>query len=212
MWKDNIPWDREVEVNLKLEFIKWFEELISLKNLSVSRSVSPVISVTKPVFDEPSILKEKRKTGSTSKNLPVVCFLNQCENNKNNGETNNEDADWYYYYFSSYGRMLRMTAWMKRFIFNCRNSNSQVTGELSHAELKRAEIKIVKMVHDEYFTHEVNRKKMNSLATYKDEEGILRVKTKLTYRKDSEDSKNSTILPSHHPVVERLIMTENKKN
>ncbi|GFS34070.1 DUF1758 domain-containing protein [Nephila pilipes] len=42
--KDNIPWDREVEDNLKLEFLKWFEELISLTNLSVSRCFSPVIS------------------------------------------------------------------------------------------------------------------------------------------------------------------------
>ncbi|GFY66602.1 DUF1758 domain-containing protein [Trichonephila inaurata madagascariensis] len=31
IWEDNIPWDREVEDNLKLEFLKWFEELISLK-------------------------------------------------------------------------------------------------------------------------------------------------------------------------------------
>ncbi|GFS69650.1 integrase catalytic domain-containing protein [Nephila pilipes] len=44
MWKDNILWDREVEDNLKLEFLKWFEELISLKNLPVSRCFSPVIS------------------------------------------------------------------------------------------------------------------------------------------------------------------------
>ncbi|GFS34074.1 integrase catalytic domain-containing protein [Nephila pilipes] len=104
------------------------------------------------------------KNGS-SKNLSVVCSLNQCENNKNYGETNNEDSNWYYYYFSSYDRMLRMTAWMKRFIFNCRNSDSRVTAELSHAELKQAEIKIVKMVQEEYFCHEVNRMKMNFLAT-----------------------------------------------
>ncbi|GFV41524.1 DUF1758 domain-containing protein [Trichonephila clavipes] len=44
MWKDNIPWDRKVEDNLKIEFLKWFEELISLKNLSASRCLSPVIS------------------------------------------------------------------------------------------------------------------------------------------------------------------------
>ncbi|GFS88889.1 integrase catalytic domain-containing protein [Nephila pilipes] len=43
MWKGNIPWDREVEDNLKLEFLKWFEGLISLK-LSVRRCFSPIIS------------------------------------------------------------------------------------------------------------------------------------------------------------------------
>ncbi|GFS60918.1 DUF1758 domain-containing protein [Trichonephila clavipes] len=44
MWKDNIRWDGEVEDNLKLEFLKWFEELISLKNLPVSCCISPVIN------------------------------------------------------------------------------------------------------------------------------------------------------------------------
>ncbi|GBM11178.1 hypothetical protein AVEN_207717-1 [Araneus ventricosus] len=44
MWKDNIPWDREVEDNMKLEFLKWFEELISLKNLSVRRCFHPASS------------------------------------------------------------------------------------------------------------------------------------------------------------------------
>ncbi|GBN06424.1 hypothetical protein AVEN_78121-1 [Araneus ventricosus] len=83
-----------------------------------------------------------------------------------------------------------MAAWMKRLIFNCRNSTSRITGELSHQEIEQAELKIVKMKQDEYFIHDVSRKKLNSLATYKDGEGILRVKTKITYRKDSEDFKN----------------------
>ncbi|PRD30049.1 UNVERIFIED_CONTAM: hypothetical protein NCL1_27557 [Trichonephila clavipes] len=46
-------------------------------------------SVTKPIFDEPSILKEKRKTNPTSKNLPFVYSLNQFENS---GKNNNEDS------------------------------------------------------------------------------------------------------------------------
>ncbi|GBN63357.1 hypothetical protein AVEN_236729-1 [Araneus ventricosus] len=44
MRKDNIPWDREVEDNMKLEFLKWFEELGSLKNLTVSRCFYPASS------------------------------------------------------------------------------------------------------------------------------------------------------------------------
>ncbi|GBN10833.1 hypothetical protein AVEN_132552-1 [Araneus ventricosus] len=68
------------------------------------------------------------------------------------------------------------------------------------------------MIPDEYFILEVNRKKLIYLTTYKDGEGILRVKTKITYRKDSEDLKNPIILLSHHQVVERLIMIEHKRN
>ncbi|GBM88325.1 hypothetical protein AVEN_198153-1 [Araneus ventricosus] len=44
IWKDNIPWEREVEHNMKLEFLKWFEELSSLKNLSVRRCFCPASS------------------------------------------------------------------------------------------------------------------------------------------------------------------------
>ncbi|GBM18017.1 hypothetical protein AVEN_238406-1 [Araneus ventricosus] len=44
MRKDNIPWDREGEDNMKLEFLKWFEELGSLKNLCVSCCFYPASS------------------------------------------------------------------------------------------------------------------------------------------------------------------------
>ncbi|GBN77178.1 hypothetical protein AVEN_36380-1 [Araneus ventricosus] len=42
--------------------------------------------VTKPVFDEQSVLKERRKTNSTSKSLPFVCSLNQTENNESSSK------------------------------------------------------------------------------------------------------------------------------
>ncbi|GBL77718.1 hypothetical protein AVEN_152936-1 [Araneus ventricosus] len=44
MWKDNIPWSREIKNNMKMEFLNWFEELSSLKNLFVSRCFSHAIS------------------------------------------------------------------------------------------------------------------------------------------------------------------------
>ncbi|GBO45323.1 hypothetical protein AVEN_74836-1 [Araneus ventricosus] len=42
--------------------------------------------VTKPVFDEQSFLKEKRKTNPTSKSLTFVCSLNQTENNESSSK------------------------------------------------------------------------------------------------------------------------------
>ena len=53
---------------------------------------------------------------------------------------------------------------------------------------------------------------MNYLTTFKNGWEMFKVKTKLTDRKESEDLKNPSILPSHHPVVERLIMIKQKKN
>ncbi|GBN46179.1 hypothetical protein AVEN_237441-1 [Araneus ventricosus] len=135
----------------QLSCSRWWE---GLKWLLQTQENWPV---TKPVFDEQFVLKERRKTNPTSKSLPFVCSLNKTENNESSSKDKKEDSiNRYYYYFSSYDRLLRMAAWMKRFIFNCRNSTSRITGELSHQEIKQAELKIVKMIQDEYFIHEVN--------------------------------------------------------
>ncbi|GBM13278.1 hypothetical protein AVEN_226267-1 [Araneus ventricosus] len=73
------------------------------------------------------------------------------------------------HYWTDYTTML---GWIQR--EELWNSTSRITDELSHQEIKQAELKIVKMIQDEYFIQEVNRKKLNSLTTYKDGEGILR--------------------------------------
>ncbi|XP_035234176.1 uncharacterized protein LOC118206007 [Stegodyphus dumicola] len=40
MWKENIPWDSEVNANIKEEFTSWFSELHLLKEVTISRCFS----------------------------------------------------------------------------------------------------------------------------------------------------------------------------
>ncbi|XP_055951562.1 uncharacterized protein LOC129987627 [Argiope bruennichi] len=94
-------------------------------------------------------------------------------------------ANWYYRYFSNYDRIVRLVAWILRFKNNCKNIT-----EKRHEEEKR----------------------LKTLQVFKDDLGIIRLKTKIIYRKDSEDFLKPIVLPPKHEVVKRLIYNAHVKN
>ncbi|XP_055932853.1 uncharacterized protein LOC129962878 [Argiope bruennichi] len=67
------------------------------------------------------------------------------------------------------------------------------------------------MVQEDCFVDERDNK-LKTLGVFKDQSGILRLKTKLTFRQDSEEFKTPAILPSDHEVVKRLIRYYHEKN
>ncbi|XP_055944482.1 uncharacterized protein LOC129975444 [Argiope bruennichi] len=93
-------------------------------------------------------------------------------------------ANWYYRYFSNYDRIVRLVAWILRFKNNCKN--------------------ITEKKHEE--------KRLKTLQVFKDDIGIIRLKTKIIYRKDSEDFLKPIVLPPEHEVVKRLIYNAHVKN
>jgi hypothetical protein len=97
-----------------------------------------------------------------------------------------------------------MIAWMLRFKNNCRKATDRVKGELTVQEFENAERKLLKMVQEESFDTEDNPK-LKSLCTFKDQDGLIRLKTKITRRNDEEDFKCPIVLPSEHKLVEMLI-------
>ncbi|XP_035227536.1 uncharacterized protein LOC118199725 [Stegodyphus dumicola] len=54
--------------------------------------------------------------------------------------------------------------------------------------------------------------RLKTLQVFKDDRGIYRVKTKIIYRKDSEDFLKPVVLSSKHKVVKRLIFSVHVKN
>ncbi|XP_055939487.1 uncharacterized protein LOC129969103 [Argiope bruennichi] len=109
-------------------------------------------------------------------------------------------------YFSKYTKILRMMGWIHRFIGNCQKTKvEREDGELKVNELKRAEKSIVKIIqHDSFSSEDI--KKLKSLSVFKDEEDILRVKTRLIERKDHHNFIFPMLLPKKHAVVEKLIL------
>ncbi|XP_055938249.1 uncharacterized protein LOC129968417 [Argiope bruennichi] len=116
----------------------------------------------------------------------------------------------YYHRFSSYVKIVRITAWLLRFLKNLKNGrNRRTVGPLNYDETKKAERILLKQVQLEAFYDE-NDKRLKSLQVIKDSEGILRVKTRIFFREDHRDFRLPIILPSDHPVVMTLIMYEHE--
>ncbi|GFY27140.1 uncharacterized protein TNCV_2067611 [Trichonephila clavipes] len=95
---------------------------------------------------------------------------------------------------------------MYRFVENLQKKREEREhGELKVHELEKAENLIVKLIQLDSFSSE-DGKKLKSISVFKDELGILRVKTKLTERKDLENFKYPILLPSKHKLVKLLIL------
>ncbi|KAG8172676.1 hypothetical protein JTE90_002518 [Oedothorax gibbosus] len=110
----------------------------------------------------------------------------------------------YLSYFSSYTKIVRMFGWILRFLNNARKTTKKITDEnLSTEELKNAEIRLLSVVQDEELTSDyIQTLKLN---IFKDDDGLLKVKTKVTEREDTEDFKRPIVLPGKHQLVHLLI-------
>ncbi|XP_035215661.1 uncharacterized protein LOC118189206 [Stegodyphus dumicola] len=95
-----------------------------------------------------------------------------------------------------------MISWILRFINNCRNGERNYDKTLSVEELDIAEKKLLKIVQQEAFT---NEERLKGHFTFTDEEGIVRLKTKILRRHDDENFRCPIVLPSKHELVERMI-------
>lgn len=60
--------------------------------------------------------------------------------------------------FSTFDIIIRMVAWIRRFIFNCRSSSNRKNAELSYEECKEAEKNIIEFVQDETLLSEVEKR------------------------------------------------------
>ena len=121
-------------------------------------------------------------------------------------------SDDYCNYFSSYCKIVKTVAWVRRFIVNSRIVKHEISKRcvesfLSSDELNAAEVLLLKLVQREMFTSE-NDVRFKALDVFKDENGLLRVKTKIFNRNDSTNFRCPIILDSAHLIVQRIIEEE----
>lgn len=130
---------------------------------------------------------EKRKT--------VVCAVNT-----------EEGFEGLYGRFSSYNRLLRVVGWMNRFSSNSKCIRTdRISGNLSNEEIKKAEMTLMKLVQRETFSGSED-KRLKNLPVMIDSHGLLRFKTRILRREDTESFRFPIILPSQHSVVRLLII------
>ncbi|GFT24833.1 integrase_H2C2 domain-containing protein [Nephila pilipes] len=109
-------------------------------------------------------------------------------------------------YFSTYSRNVRVVAWILRFIHNISNVN-KLRGNLVYEEFKKAENLVFKSMQLRSFQDE---KFLAKMQAFKDEEGLLRIRTKLEDSDEKEDFKFPVLLPAND-VVENFWIIKAKK-
>ncbi|GFY38639.1 integrase_H2C2 domain-containing protein [Trichonephila inaurata madagascariensis] len=109
-------------------------------------------------------------------------------------------------YFSTYSRNNRVVAWTLRFIHNISNA-TKIKGSLGYEEFKGAEVLVFKSLQSNAFQDERLLAKMQA---FKDEDGLLRIRTKFADSYEKEDFKFPIPLPASDVVV-KLILEEHVK-
>ncbi|GFS82653.1 integrase catalytic domain-containing protein [Nephila pilipes] len=107
--------------------------------------------------------------------------------------TEDPPPPWYAERASDYDKIIRVFAWVLRFINNCKLVNGKCkNNELSQSKFEISEKKLICLVQSQYLS---NAKFLNSVVTFVDDEGILRVKTKISNRDDESSFLYPILLP-----------------
>lgn len=115
--------------------------------------------------------------------------------------------------FSSWTTLLRVTAFVKRFISNLKNPGNKILGPLSVSELNTAHNSIIHLVQLSEYQNDlkaINAKKplsskLTSLSPFIDNDGLLRVGGRLGRSFLPSNAKHPLLLPKMHSVVDLLI-------
>lgn len=112
--------------------------------------------------------------------------------------------------FSNYGKLLRVIAFVLRFIENCRHQTSERKFDsLTSEELNKAEKNLIKGCQADAFSEEIM--KINSsgakpsivkqLCLFLDEDGCIRCRGRICYTEMANETKNPYLLPKKDTVT-----------
>ncbi|XP_055613292.1 uncharacterized protein LOC129759791 [Uranotaenia lowii] len=128
----------------------------------------------------------------------------------------NEFSDWYFSQFTDYTKLVRATAYFRRFLKYLRTPDTERINStpLLTQELHDAEHRLVRMVQKDYFPQEycalqkgdaVHRSsKLRWYVPRLDKDGIIRVGGRLQNSEQPEDAKHPMVIPGKHPFAELL--------
>ncbi|GFQ81308.1 integrase catalytic domain-containing protein [Trichonephila clavata] len=103
-----------------------------------------------------------------------------------------------------------MIAWIFRFIKIAKRTDVCKTSEITFSEFDHAEETVIKLIQRETFEGERDEK-LRPLIPFLDEFGILRARTKVSFREETENFKFPIILPNDHPVVHWMIVRKHEE-
>jgi len=95
-------------------------------------------------------------------------------------------------------------AWIERFLVNCRAQQTvRISGELTTKEFIDVELVVLKLSQGESFIE--NEPRFDTLDTFKDEYGLIRIKSPVINRDDEYNFRCPIVLDPKHPLTKMLI-------
>ncbi len=137
--------------------------------------------------NEEEVMSEKKRVTSTN----IVMSFSVIDRVRNSHK------------FVSY---VRIVGWVRRFLHNklVKNTDMRKRGALTDEEIRKAEIIFIREMQREAFPVEA-RCKLSRFKTVEDEWGVLKVKSRLTYRSDPIYFRYPILLPHKREEVMQLI-------
>lgn len=178
-WWEGPPWLRQKEA-------EWPQEKFDVNEELVSSEIS------------------KASLKSLKKRSPnAICYtIAACTN-----VTPEKDAiPWYLVRFSDYNKVVRMVAWIIRFMGNIRMKKDKrnLQQQISVEEFDFAEKSIMKIAQTESFIG-TNDSRLKELNVFLDELGLIRTKTVISNRIDDFGFRYPVVLDPKHEFSKRLI-------
>lgn len=155
---------------------RWWEGPLWLKG---SKTEFPVSSLT---VNEQEVEKEHKKT------MALMITTNKSSSPP----------------FSSYRKNVAVWGWVIRFIQACKKQKSTSIKFLTIGEMRQAEKILLKQIQSDSFPSPCFN--VGGIQVFKDDESLLRVKTRLSNSKDNSEFIYPILLPKSHPLVEMLIL------
>lgn len=124
--------------------------------------------------------------------------------------------------YSSFRKLIRVTAWCLRFIFNCKaKPPERLKNQLSASELQASTSLLIKLVQEEHFQTELKHLRSKrqlpasnpyiSLSIFLDDDGLMRVGGRLGHSTLPEEQKHQILLPKNHLLTDLIIKYYHEK-
>lgn len=125
--------------------------------------------------------------------------------------------------YSSFSKVCRITAYVRRFIQNCRSKpkGQARTGPLEVQEVKEAKLMWIKSAQREAFSHEISnieagrplgaKSRLITLTPFLDESHILRVGGRIGGAPVPYDVKHPVFIPQDHQLSRLVLLDCHKK-
>ena len=189
---------------------------INLADLPTRGLSASQLSQSTMWMEGPEILKEDKSTWPEKSPGNPTNETEECEQRKNKFTFSTTEGNSTVVQnrlvpekFSSLSRLLRITAWVRRFLTNCKLSKERQKkcNVLGKNEISDAEIYWIRRAQSEAFPNGDKEKSLCSFCPQWDEDGLLRISGRLRFGDDLAcDTRHPIILPKDHPLT-RLIIT-----